>query len=631
MQRRTAPGSHGGGALDIAEVLRNADRHLADSDSTLAEERGDPLASSSSSEASQRRFRPQRVPAKPATTAARAEDLGRIASLEERLRSSQHQRQMMEMKMEALSNSHREEIRALMERTQRELAETRQRQEKIQRASLTYTDVLRQIQDGFAEVVNVSEYERLREAPAPNRTLSDWVRVLLYEEVQRAVADKDAMVAALRRDREALQQAQPRAESHEGIQAASRAEHTASSMAQQCELLRADGEYLRRELARATERSTAFEQRCNDLQDRLVEAHKQRDQLYEKALAGRQADRSDYDERLQARVEEIRAKAMGDVDHARRSLLDVHARELDAVRAERDAAAEERNRLESRIKEIDAKLQAVSAELYAARMERDGRVADLSAEVKIKAFESERTQAMLEEARLAARDALRECEKQTRKVEVVTKELFDVKHTLEQRVAILDLKNTELSEKLKFYQDVDRIAGDASAVPPSARAAQLQGIALARQVAQTEAEKARLEKRIEEQRKAIGALQDELASAASSAAGAAQPQQYFAQTIKSRDETIRSLKAELDEAHARLAQVQAERDELTRTKTALFADLERLSGQRHEIEQIRRLLHATAPVRPAVPGFGPESAAASLQPAPVTIVRGSRLVASART
>jgi hypothetical protein len=45
-------------------------------------------------------------------------------------------------------------------------------------------------------------------------------------------------------------------------------------------------------------------------------------------------------------------------------------------------------------------------------------VVDLGAEVKIRAFEAERLAALLEEARAATQAAVRESEKQARKVEV---------------------------------------------------------------------------------------------------------------------------------------------------------------------------------------------------------------------
>ena len=131
-------------------------------------------------------------------------------------------------------------------------------------------------------------------------------------------------------------------------------------------------------------------------------------------------------------------------------------------------------------------MEACSSQLHLLQLEKDGRIADLTAEVRIKSFETQRLQSMMEEARIAAKDSMRESERQRSKVELVTKELFDVKHTLEQRVALLDLKNTELTERVTFFKEIERgLTNSApSSTPPgsSIRAVGLVNMALSRQV-----------------------------------------------------------------------------------------------------------------------------------------------------
>lgn len=94
-----------------------------------------------------------------------------------------------------------------------------------------------------------------------------------------------------------------------------------------------------------------LEATCDQRQEKVRELKRARQDLYDKLLATREDTAAAHEQRLQAEIARIEARARGDLEQIRREAEEVREREVRALRDMRDAAALEAERAQAKVRE----------------------------------------------------------------------------------------------------------------------------------------------------------------------------------------------------------------------------------------------------------------------------------------
>ena len=226
---------------------------------------------------------------------------------------------------------------------------------------------------------------------------------------------------------------------------------------------------------------------------------------------------------------------------------------------------EEKERAVNAEKEMQAKHDQLLDQLRQLQVGSDSRVAELSSQLKLKTFESERAQMVQEETARSLSLCQMECEKHQKKLEVLTKEFYELQSSSEKRVVELQAQVSEQQVKLETYerleQELDDVTmqaaemasekeaervlfsyGYGANVPTTAKRRLKQSVHLARRVLQLEKQNTHLRKDLEKQNTQTGKVSKELEAANQLIQQAQQPYSYLIETVKQRDSQIQKLK-----------------------------------------------------------------------------------------
>ncbi|XP_031414086.1 progesterone-induced-blocking factor 1 [Clupea harengus] len=386
-----------------------------------------------------------------------------------------------------------------------------------------------------------------------------------------------------------------------------------SSQQQALTLLQKDKEYLNRQNMELNVRCAHAEDRLERLHSQLEDAKRAREEAYDKYLTSRDHYKTEYESKLRDELEHIRLKTGQEMEGLQRASKEMYERENRSLREMRDSALLEKERAVNAEKEMQAKHDQLLDQLRQLQVGSDSRVAELLNQLKLKTFESERAQMVQEETARSLSLCQMECEKHQKKLEVLTKEFYELQSSSEKRVVELQAQVSEQQVKLETYerleQELDDVTmqaaemaseeeaervlfsyGYGANVPTTAKRRLKQSVHLARRVLQLEKQNTHLRRDQEKQSTQTGKVSKELEAANQLLQQAQQPYSYLIETVKQRDCQIQNLKERITSLEEEVSALKKERTNLLQVKNNMAADLERLLNHREELSVMKQVL-----------------------------------------
>ncbi|KAM9808622.1 progesterone-induced-blocking factor 1 [Syngnathus typhle] len=480
--------------------------------------------------------------------------------------------EMQRTQMKSLMESYEEERRL---RTEMEL--------RSQRLTLELADTKQHIQDGDYRRENYPNVKRERDALEAE-----------LKEVKRKYETLNVTHAALGRERDTL-----------GKEMA--------SLQQSATLLQKDKEYLHRQNMELSVRCAHEEDRLERLQVQLEDAKKAREDAYEKYVASSDHYKSEYERKLRDELENIRLKTGQEIDNLQRTSREMYERENRNLREARDNAVLEKERTLAAERDTQSRYDQLLEQFRQLQLGTDGKVAELSNRAKLHSFEAERAQLLKEETDKALAQCQVECEKQRKKMEVLTQEFYRLQTSSEKRTAELHAQNAEQASRLETYekleQELDQVTvqaaeieneeeaervlfsyGYGANVPTTARRRLQQSVHLARRVLQLERQNTSLRRDLEKHQSQTGQISEELLAAQRLLEQTQQPYSYLIETVRRKDGEINSLKQRVASLEDDITSLRKERTGLLQVKDNMAADLERLLNHREELAMMKQVL-----------------------------------------
>uniref|UniRef100_A0A8K9WW27 Progesterone immunomodulatory binding factor 1 n=1 Tax=Oncorhynchus mykiss TaxID=8022 RepID=A0A8K9WW27_ONCMY len=301
-----------------------------------------------------------------------------------------------------------------------------------------------------------------------------------------------------------------------------------STLQQTVTLLQKDKEYVHRQSMELNVRCAHQEDRLERLQTQLDGAQRAREEVYHKYIASRDHYKTEYENKLAEELENIRLKTSQEIDSLQRTSKEIDVREREQTGT-------------------------------------DSRVAELLNQVKLKSFETERSQMVQEETARNLGQCQMETEKHQKKLEVMTKELYRLQASSEKQITELQAQNAEQQARLQTYekleqelddvtmqaaeiddeQEAERVLfsyGYGANVPTTAKRRLRQSVHLARRLLQLEKQNTLLRRDLERRNAHTGQISEELEAANRLLQQAQQPYSYLIDTVRQRDTQILSLR-----------------------------------------------------------------------------------------
>uniref|UniRef100_A0A671TSK8 Progesterone immunomodulatory binding factor 1 n=1 Tax=Sparus aurata TaxID=8175 RepID=A0A671TSK8_SPAAU len=401
-------------------------------------------------------------------------------------------------------DTNRTQMKALMESYEEERRLRTELELRSQRLTLELADTKQQIQEG--------DYRR-ENYPNVKRERDNFEAEL--KELTRRFETLDLTHTALTRERNTLSK-------------------EVATLQQSVTLLQKDKEYLHRQNMELSVRCAHEEDRLERLQVQLEDTKKAREDAYEKYLASR-LDRykSEYETKLREELENIRLKTRQEIDNLQRTSREMYERENRNLREARDNAVLEKDRAVAAERDSQSRYDQLLEQFRQLQLGTDSRVAELSNQAKLHAFDAERAHMVKEETDKALAQCQLECEKQQKKLELLTQEFYRLQTSSEKRSAELQSQNAEQASRLETYekleQELDQVTmqaaeieneeeaervlfsyGYGANVPTTAKRRLKQSVHLARRVLQLERQNTSLRRELERHKSQSGQLSDEL-------------------------------------------------------------------------------------------------------------------------
>jgi progesterone-induced-blocking factor 1 len=396
-----------------------------------------------------------------------------------------------------------------------------------------------------------------------------------------------------------------------------------SSSEQKVSLLTHDKDYLTKQLAEVTKRCHVAEEKAQFLEGTLEVTKKAREELYEKLLNAKELHRTEFQDKLQDEIESLRARTGTEVEQLKRQAREIYERENRALMEAKDAAQLERDRALQGEKDALKKYEDLLNTYRQLQVQSDSHVSELQSDNKLKSFEFERLQLVHDETKRNLKSSELEKEKLTKKVEVLTEELYVMRSDHQRTVHELEGRVREQSSRLDVFEKLEKELDDVvlqaaeiedessaekvlvtfgygSNLPTTSKRRLQQSVQLARRVLQLERANSSLKKQLETESDNLKQVQEELSKSRNLVKLAQQPYHYLLDGMQSRDEQIQAQKRALDELGKKVAQCQEERKMLIQQKNELSADLEKLLAHREELAVMRQVVVGLMTNRPSV-------------------------------
>ncbi|XP_014888548.1 progesterone-induced-blocking factor 1 isoform X1 [Poecilia latipinna] len=464
---------------------------------------------------------------------------------------------------------HRNKMKLLMESYEEERRLRSELELRSQRLTLELADTKQNIQQG--------DYRR-ENYPNIKRERDDFETEL--KELKRKFETVDLSHAALTRERDTLS-------------------NEVATLQQSVTLLQKDKEYLNRQNMELSIRCAHQEDRVDRLQVQLEDTKKARENTYEKYVASRDYYKSEYESKLREELENIRLKTSQEIENLQRSSRELYERENRNLREARDNAVLEKDRAAAAEKDAQARYDQLLEQFRQLQLGTDSRVAELSSQAKLHSFEAERAHLLKEETAKALAQCQVECEKQQKKLELLTQEFYRLQTSSEKRVAELQAQNAEQASRLETYekleQELDQVTmqaaeieneeeaervlfsyGYGANVPTTAKRRLKQSVHLARRVLQLERQNTLLRRDLDRHQNQTGQMSQELSAANQLLQQTQQPYSFLIDTVREKDAAIRALRERVSSLEDDVSSLRKERNALQQVKNDMAADLERL-------------------------------------------------------
>uniref|UniRef100_A0A3B3TYF0 Progesterone immunomodulatory binding factor 1 n=1 Tax=Poecilia latipinna TaxID=48699 RepID=A0A3B3TYF0_9TELE len=448
---------------------------------------------------------------------------------------------------------HRNKMKLLMESYEEERRLRSELELRSQRLTLELADTKQNIQQG--------DYRR-ENYPNIKRERDDFETEL--KELKRKFETVDLSHAALTRERDTLS-------------------NEVATLQQSVTLLQKDKEYLNRQNMELSIRCAHQEDRVDRLQVREASDYY----------------KSEYESKLREELENIRLKTSQEIENLQRSSRELYERENRNLREARDNAVLEKDRAAAAEKDAQARYDQLLEQFRQLQLGTDSRVAELSSQAKLHSFEAERAHLLKEETAKALAQCQVECEKQQKKLELLTQEFYRLQTSSEKRVAELQAQNAEQASRLETYekleQELDQVTmqaaeieneeeaervlfsyGYGANVPTTAKRRLKQSVHLARRVLQLERQNTLLRRDLDRHQNQTGQMSQELSAANQLLQQTQQPYSFLIDTVREKDAAIRALRERVSSLEDDVSSLRKERNALQQVKNDMAADLERL-------------------------------------------------------
>ncbi|XP_068424244.1 progesterone-induced-blocking factor 1 [Clinocottus analis] len=480
-------------------------------------------------------------------------------------------------------NANRTQMKALMESYEEERRLRTELELRSQRLTLELADTKQQIQEG--------DYRR-DNYPAMKRERDSFEAEL--KDLKKRFETLDLTHTAVTRERNTLSK-------------------EVAALQQSVTLLEKDKEYLHRQNMELSVRCAHGEDRLERLQVQLEDTKKAREDAYEKYVASRDRYKSEYETKLREELENIRLKTSQEIDNLQRTSREMYERENRNLREARDNAVLEKDRAVASERDTQSRHDQLLEQFRRLQLGTDSRVSELSNQAKLHSFEAERAEMVKDETAKALAQCQLECEKQQKKLELLTQEFYRLQTSSEKRLAELHAQNAEQASRLDTYekleQELDQVTmqaaeieneeeaervlfsyGYGANVPTTAKRRLKQSVHLARRVLQLERLNTSLTRELERHKSQTGQISEELLAANQLLQQTQQPYSYLIETVRQRDTQIIALKECLTSLEDDVSSLRKERTALQQVKNNMAADLERLLNHREELAVMKQVL-----------------------------------------
>ncbi|XP_066516109.1 progesterone-induced-blocking factor 1 isoform X2 [Hoplias malabaricus] len=492
----------------------------------------------------------------------------------------------LQIKKNCLSDdldSHRSQIKSLMESYEEERRARSELEIRCQRVTLDLADTKQLIQEGDYKRQNYDKVKRERDGYETE-----------VRELRKKLELMDLTQTALTKERNDLSK-------------------EVATLQQSVTLLQKDKEYLNRQNMELNVRCAHEEDRMERLQSQLENTKKAREEAYDKYVASRDHYKTEYENKLRDELEHIRLKTNHEIESLQRATKEMYERENRNLREARDNAALEKERAVSAERDMQAKYDQILEQLRQLQMTSDSRVSDLHNQIKLKAFEVERAHMVQEETAKNLSLCQIECEKHQKKLEVLTKEFYTLQASAEKSIAELRSQSAEQEKQLETYEKLEKELDDVTMqaaemenedeaervlfsygyganVPTTAKRRLKQSVHLARRVLQLEKQNTLLRRDLERQSTHTKQITEELQTANQLLQQSQQPYSYLIETVRQRDSQIQSQKERLSQLEEDVSALRKEKAALMQVKNNMAADLERLLSHREELSVMKQVL-----------------------------------------
>lgn len=478
---------------------------------------------------------------------------------------------------------HRTQMKSLMESYEEERRLRTELELRCQKLTLYLADTKQLIQEGDYRRENYPTLRRERDSLDAE-----------LKELKRRYETLDLTHIALNRERDTLSK-------------------EVATLQQSVTLLQKDKEYLHRQNMELSVRCAHEEDRLERMQVQLEDTKKAREDAYEKYVTSRDHYKSEYETRLREELENIRLKTGQEIDNLQRASREMYERENRNLREARDIAVLERDRAMAAERDTQSRYDQLLEQFRQLQLGTDNRVAELSNQAKLHAFEAERAEMVKEETAKALAQCQVECEKQQKKLEVLTQEFYRLQTSSEKRVTELQAQSSEQSARLETYerleQELDQVTmqaaeieneeeaervlfsyGYGANVPTTAKRRLKQSVHLARRVLQLERQNTSLRRDLDTFKSQTGHMSEELLAANQLLEQTQQPYSYLIETVKQREVQIGVLKERVASLEDDVNSLRKERAALQQVKNNMATDLERLLNHREELAVMKQVL-----------------------------------------
>uniref|UniRef100_A0A3Q3WEM5 Uncharacterized protein n=1 Tax=Mola mola TaxID=94237 RepID=A0A3Q3WEM5_MOLML len=467
-------------------------------------------------------------------------------------------------------DTHRTQMKALMESYEEERRLRTELELRSQRLTLELADTKQHIQEG--------DYRR-HNYPNIKRERDNFESEL--KGLTKSFETLDLAHTALTRDRNTLSK-------------------EVATLQQSVTLLQKDKEYLHRQNMELSVRCEHEKDRLERLQVQLEDTKKAREDIYEKYVASRlDYYKSEYETKLKEELENIRLKTSQEIDNLQRASREMYERENRTLREARDNAVLERDRAVAAERDTQSRYDQLLEQFRQLQLGTESRVAELSNQAKLHAFEAERAQLLKEEMAKTLAQCQVESDKQQKKLELLTQEFYKLQTISEKRSAELQAQASRLETYEKLEQEMDQVImqaaeieseeeaervlfsyGYGANVPTTAKRRLQQSVHLARRVLQLERQNTTLRRELDKHKLESGQISEQLAAANLLLEQTQQPHSYLIEAVRQRDARIGVMKERITSLEDDISSLRKEHATLQQVKNNMAADLERLLSHR---------------------------------------------------